>query len=94
MKMNKRVVGLLLMALTTAIPHTAFSEETPPPITQGVSTHLPVGTLPAGAGAGAAAAGGAGATLGIIGVTVSVLGLIALAASSSSGDSTPATTNH
>ena len=86
MKMKKVAVGVLLVALCNVVPMTAYSEGTPvpPSVPGGVGTH----------GALGATTLGVGAEVGIVAIAVSVLGLLALAASNGSGDSTPAATNH
>ena len=83
--MRKIIVWSLLATLWNAIPVAAYSQETPGPA-GGAGTKTTHET--------AVATTTVGTEVGVIAVAISILGLIALAASSSSGDSTPAATHH
>jgi len=86
MKARKCVIGVLLLAMCSAMPFTAYGENAPEPVSGPGSRNTHDTRAPE------TAAGGG--HVGIIAVTVTVLGLLALAASSGSGNSTPASTNH
>jgi len=81
------VVGFLLVALNSPMPVSSQAQEIPAPTNGGSRTsHSDPVT--------ADSSGGTNSHTGIIAVTVTVLGLLALAASSGSSNSTPAATNH
>lgn len=84
MKMRKLAFIGLLLTLGNLAPLPAYSLETPPPpsVPGTITPHVVATTTTIGTEAG------------IVAVAVSILGLIAYAASSGSGDSTPAATNH
>lgn len=86
--MKKIVILALIVSLCNVIPANSFAEEAAtagnnPPVQETPDPHK-LGAAPATTAVEA----------GIIGVAVSVLGLIALAASTDSGDATPAATSH
>jgi hypothetical protein len=85
--MKNVAILLLVVSLCSLAPVNSYAQDVDrsqnPPIQETLDTHkIPAATT--------------GITLetGIVAVTVTLLGLIALAASSDSGDATPATTNH
>lgn len=82
--MKKLVAAVLLVTSLSVSTLPAYSQNPPGQSNDnsGSDTHL--GTLPP--------EGGSGVGLGVVAVAVSLLGLIALAASSGGGEATPATT--
>lgn len=84
--MRKIIILALIASLSSAVPANLYAQDAAPktnPPAQGASDTHKLGKT-----AGTMSEGG------IIAVTVTVLGLIALAASSDSGDATPAATSH
>lgn len=85
--MRKIITLALIVSLSSAVPASVFAQDAAvkanPPAQATGAPHPPAAATTGTMGAG-----------GIIAVTVTVLGLIALAASSDSGDATPAATTH
>lgn len=87
MMMKKLMILALIVSLCNVVPAYSFAQEAAaannPPAQETPDPHK-LGAAPAAPTVEA----------GIVGVAVSILGLIALAASTDSGDATPAATSH